>query len=317
MSELFSPYPLLGSKHFQMLGYVADKPEFGYVENFEEFPLQLDVSGDGIVSFNGKLSDPRCSWYPDTHNLRLFRNYRIASAYCLFGEGGIAPTDAVIGLALRWISSKSDERGIIPFGEITRADAGTSYCVDYTFERGKLKGSLKLQTVLYLKDPKTPRASEAHFAQQPGTILGVLDQTEIYIDGNGSIFPIVVIDAPGKPLWHVYYNETADALQDKFESENVEIRLNKAHPNYDALKIENALIESPLFLEVISSALMVIVEAAKDSLGEDWDNVLSGTGFESGSIAEAIYYFVTRLRWDVSSPTKLSASIKEFFERSN
>ena len=62
---------------------------------------------------------------------------------------------------------------------------------------------------------------------------------------------------------------------------------------------------------------MVIVEAAKDSLGEDWDNVLSGTGFESGSIAEAIYYFVTRLRWDVSSPTKLSASIKEFFERSN
>ena len=115
----------------------------------------------------------------------------------------------------------------------------------------------------------------------------------------------------------MYYNETADAMQDKFESENVEIRLNKAHPNYDALKIETSMVESPLFLEVISSALMVIVESAKESLGEDWDTVLSGTGFESGSIAEAIYYFVTRLQWDISSPAKLLASIKEFFEKSN
>ena len=315
MSELFSPYPLLSSKHFQLLGYVADKPSFGYVENFEEFPLTLEVSNDGVTAFSGKINEPRCSWYPDTHNLKIFRSFRITSAYCLFGDGGIAPSDAVIGIALRWISSKSDERGIVPFGEITRVDAGSTYTVDYTFDRGRLKGSLKLQTILYLKDPKTPRASEAYFAQQPGTILGVLDQSEIYIDGNGSVFPVVVIDEPGKPLWDVYYNDTVDALQDKFESENVAIRLNKAHPNYDVLKIENSLIESPLFLEVLSSALMVIVEAVKDSLGEDWDNVLAGTGFESGSIAEAIYYFTTRLQWDVSSPTKLSVSIREFFEK--
>lgn len=317
MNDSFSPYPLLETKHYAALGYVAERPEFSYIENFEAYPLQVEVSSEGISSVNGKLKDPRCSWYPETHNLKVQRNYRIASAYCLFGEGGIAPSDSIIGIALQWISSRSDERGIIPFGEITRLDAGTAYQAECNFERGKLKGSLKLQTVLYLKDPKTPKASEMYFAQQAGTILGILDQTEIYIDGNGSIFPIVVIEAPGKPLWHVYYNETADAMQDKFESENVEIRLNKAHPNYDALKIETSMVESPLFLEVISSALMVIVESAKESLGEDWDTVLSGTGFESGSIAEAIYYFVTRLQWDISSPAKLSASIKEFFEKNN
>ncbi len=317
MNESFSSYPVLENKHYTALGYAADKPEFSYSEHFEEYPLTFEINNENVSGYTGKLNDPRCSWYPETHNLRVLRSYRIASAYCLFGEGGIAPSDAVIGLALRWISSKSDERGIIPFGEITRSDAGTVYNVDFSFDPGKLKGSLKLQTILYLKDPRIPKASERYFAQQSGTVLGTLDQAEIYIDGNGSVFPIVIIDAPGKPLWNVYYNETADAMQDKFESENIEIQLNKAHPFYDALRIESSMVESPLFLEVISSALMVVVESAKDSLGEEWDNVLSGSGFAPGSIAEAIYYFITKLQWDVSSPSKLSASIKEFFEKHN
>lgn len=315
MNESFSPYPLLGSSHLQKIGYVADKAEFSYTEQFEDFPLQLELSSESAMSCTGKLSDPRCSWYPETHNLKFQKSCRITSAYCLFGEGGVAPSDAVIGLALRWISSKSDERGIIPFGEITRLDSSSVFMAEGQFDRGKLKGSLKFQTVLYLKDSGRPKVSEMYFAQQPGTVLGVLDQAEFYIDGNGSIFPIVVIDAPGKPLWHVYYNDTVDAMQDQFSSENVEIRLNKAHPSYDALKIDTSMTESTLFVEVIASALMVIVESAKESLGEEWDTMLSGTGFESGSIAEAIYYFVSRLRWDINSPASLSASIREFFER--
>lgn len=315
MNESFSSYPVLNSTHYAGLGYVADRVEFSYTENFEEFPLKIDVSSESYTGCSGKLQDSRCSWYPETHDLKLVKNCRITSAYCLFGEGGIAPADAVLGIALRWISSKSDERGIIPFGDITRTDSAAAYRCECRFDKGKLRGSLKLQTVLYLKDTGMPRPSEMYFAQQSGTVLGILDQSEFFIDGNGSIFPIVVIDAPGKGLWHVYYNETADPMQDGFDSENVEIRLNKAHPCYDALKIETSMTESPLFLEVISSALMVVVESAKESLGEEWDSVLTGNGFEHGSIAEAINYFITRLQWDVSSPAKLAISIKEFFEK--
>lgn len=317
MNESFNPHPLLGASHYSAIGYASDLPEFSYNEDFEEFPLQLETSGENTVSYNGKIRDLRCSWSPETHNLKLTESCRITSAYCLFGEGGVVATDAVIGIALRWISSKSDERGIIPFGDVTRLCVGSEYHMEHTFEPGTLKGSLKLQTILYLKDPKKPKPSELYFAQQVGTVLGILDEREIYIDGNGSLFPIAVVDAPGKPLWHVYYNEAADALQDRFESENVEIRLNKAHPAYAALKIETSMADSPFFLEVISSALLVIVESAKESLGEDWDTVISGTGFESGSIAEAVYHFVTRLQWDISNPARLSESIQEFFEKIN
>ena len=314
MSDAFSSYPVLTNDLLSSIGYIAEKPIFGYTERFEEYSLSFDLTSENPFSYTGKINDPRCSWYPVTHDLKIAKTCRLTSAYCLFGEGGIAPYDATLGLALQWISTDSDERGIIPFATITRADSASSYDVEHTFPAGKLKGSLKLQTILYLKNAGIPKPSEQYFAQQSGTILGILDQIEAFLDGNGSIFPIVLINAPGKALWSVYYNDAADPLQDRFTSENVEIRLNKAHPSFDSLKIENSLIESPLFLEVLSSALMVIVESAKENLGEDWDNVLDGTDFEPGSIAEAICYFVRTLQWDVSNPARLSASIRDFFE---
>lgn len=317
MSESFSSYPMLNSDHYSEIGYVTEMPGFRYTESFEEYPLRLDISGGNTVNFSGKLTDPRCAWYPSTHDLILSKLCRITSAYGLFGTNGIAPASAVLGLAIRWISSKSDERGVIPFGEIVQTDSVATYSVEHRFNKGILKGSLKLQTILYLKDSGTPAASEMYFALQPGTILGTLDQSEVFIDGNGSVFPISLVNSPGTALWSVYFDETADPLQDLFNSDYVEIRLNKTHPSFDALKIETSMTESPLFLEVISSAMFVIVEAVKESLGEDWINVLNGIGYDPGSIAEAINFFVTQLQWDVSTPTKLANSIKKFFEAKN
>ena len=45
MSESFSPYPLLGNEHYMTIGYASDCPSFSYMENFEEFPLQLESTG--------------------------------------------------------------------------------------------------------------------------------------------------------------------------------------------------------------------------------------------------------------------------------
>lgn len=315
MAEQVLSYPVLTDSKYSSVGYVCEVPEFSYTENYEEYPLQIDVISDSIQSYRGKLRDPRCAWYPDTHNLKMMKKCRLASAYTLFGAGGIASRNAIIGLALNWISTKSDERGIIPFGELKRTDSSKEFIVEAVFDRGKLRGSLLVQTVLYLKDPGKPDPDEMYFAQQSGTILGTIDQSEIYIDGNGSVFPISTVNEPGKPLWWVWYNEFADPMSDSFDYENVDIRINQAHPSYEALQIDNSLTESPLFLEVISAALVVIVESTRENLGQDWDRMLSGEGYETGSIAEAINYFYTRLGWDFGNASKLAISIKEFFEK--
>jgi energy-coupling factor transporter ATP-binding protein EcfA2 len=147
------------------------------------------------------------------------------------------------------------------------------------------------------------------------SICGLLDFDggEIFVDGNGSVFPIGVVNCPGKPLWWVYY-DSIDPLVDPFDEDHVEIKFNSAHPNYEALKIEGSLKESPLFLEVISAALMIIVESVKESASTEWDNILNGNGFERGSIAEAVYYFISKLQWDPASPVSLASSIHTFFD---
>lgn len=314
MSEELIFYPMLEERHLAALGYTTEAPQFFYSEDYEAFPLLLENPHETSRSFSAKIRDARCTWYPETHDLLLHKQCKMVSAYAVFGMDGIAASTATLGVALRWISSKSDERGVIPFGSFTRADSASEFELNYRFEKGKLKGSLKLQTVVYLKDPGHIQKDEVFFAQQPGTILGVLDQSEIYIDGNGSIFPIVSVNAPGKALWTVFFNDTCDPMHDAFDEENVEIRLNRAHSSYESLKIEGSLSESPLFLEVLSSALFVIVSAAKDCLGEEWENVMARDDLEPGSIAAAISHFVRKLHWDVSSTTKLAESIKVFFE---
>lgn len=314
MIDGFSSYPVLDSAMVYSLGYVSDQVEFSYSDDYEEFPLKAESDDSFGLNIKVKVDDPRCTWDPETHNLKMYKKCRFTSAYSLFGTGGVCAVSATVGVALRWISTQSDERGVIPFGELTKNDSSSEFEVSAVFDKGRLKGSLKLQTILYLKDAGTPDQTELYFAQQPGAVLGVLDTYEAYVDGSGSVFPIAVVNEVGKPLWSVYYNDSCDAMQDRFSEENVEIRLNQAHPNYSALKIESSMVESPLFIEVLASALMVIVESAKQSIDDEWDNVLSGEDFEKGSIAEAVHYFVSKLGWDISSPSRLSMSIREFFE---
>lgn len=315
MSEIFNLYPTLDETRHSALSYQVESPEFSYIEDYEHHPLQMEEKNEMPFSFTAQLRDPRCVWYPDSHNLIVKRSCSLQNPENLFGPEGLVARNAVIGIAVNWISTKSEQRGVIPFGEITASSTACSFSFEKRFEKSLLKGSLQLQTILYLKKSGKPRSDEQLLANNTGTVLGILDSCEIFIDGSGSVFPILTVHIPGKPLWWVVYDEAADPLQDAFDEENVEILLNTAHPHYNSLKIGESLKDSPLFLEVISSALMIIINTAKESLGSDWDNVLSGHGFAHGSIAEAIYYFVSKLQWDISGPIALSNSIREFFDK--
>ena len=314
MSTSFNMYPTLTPELFEKLGYAPGELVLLYKEGYEHFPLNLENKNGDDFGFCAELRDPRCEWYPEKYNLLLRKTITVTDGSALFGAQGIVPSSAAIGIAVRWISTKSEHRGIVPCGELVADTANVTFHYEQSFDRNTIKGSVILETILYLKSTGTVAENEQHLAQQTGTILGVLDSCEIFIDGNGSIFPVATVNDSSKPLWWVYYDEACDPLQDPFEEEYVEIRLNRAHPAFELLKIDGSLKDSPLFLEVISSALLVIVDSVKETLGEDWFLVLSGNGFANGSIAEAIHYFVVKLQWDTSSTTKLAQSIKKFFD---
>ena len=69
-----------------------------------------------------------------------------------------------------------------------------------------------------------------------------------------------------------------------------------------------------LLKEIIASALVLIITKLKGQ--EDyWDATISGNNLETGSVSEAIYYFVNTLEWDVSTPETISLSIRKFFDQ--
>jgi len=64
----------------------------------------------------------------------------------------------------------------------------------------------------------------------------------------------------------------------------------------------------------MASALGVIITKLKEQENY-WDVTTIGEDLQSGSVSEAINYFINTLEWDVSGPESLSLSIRKFFDQ--
>lgn len=314
MSEILNLYPTLDESGVNKAGISIQQTELSYRDDNDYYPINIEVENGDDKKYIAVLKDERCVWYPETHNLIVHKAGTITHPDTLFGSNGIVAHDSVIGVAAIWSSKKSDLHGTIQYGEFSLTSKPYSFDRNYTFERSILRGSLKYKLVLYLKKSGNPYPEEMHLANQTGTVLGVLEECELYVDGSGSIFPISTVNEEGKPLWWVNFDNTADPFTDLFEAEHVEICLNRAHPCFADLSIEESLKKSPLFLEVISSALYIIVMSVKELADTDWNDIISGNQLEPGTIAEATYYFISKLGWDVSDPAALAKSIHKYFD---
>lgn len=314
MSEILNLYPILDESGVNKAGISIQQTELSYRDDNDYYPINIEVESGDEKKYIAVLKDERCEWYPETHNLIVHKAGTITHPDTLFGANGIVAHDSVIGVAAIWSSKKSDLHGTIQYGEFSLTSKPYSFDRNYTFERSILRGSLKYKLVLYLKKNGNPYPEEMHLANQTGTVLGVLEECELYVDGSGSIFPISTVNEEGKPLWWVNFDNTADPFTDLFEAEHVEICLNRAHPCFPDLSIEESLKKSPLFLEVISSALYIIVMSVKELADTDWNDIITGNKLEPGTIAEATYYFINKLGWDVSDPAVLAKSIHKYFD---
>lgn len=314
MSEILNLYPTLDEAAVKKAGIEIKTTELSYRDDNEYFPVNIEIENGDEKKYVAVLKDERCEWHPETHNLIVHKSGSVLHPDTLFGANGIVPHDSVIGVAAIWSSKKSDLHGTILYGEFSLTSKPYVFDRNYTFERNILRGSLRYKLVLYLKCSGNPYPEEMHLANQTGTVLGVLEEAELYVDGSGSVFPIVTVNEEGKPLWWVNFDNTADPFVDLFEAEHVEICLNRAHPCFRDLSIEESLKKSPLFLEVISSALYIIVMSVKELADAEWNDIIAGNELEPGTIAEAIFYFINKLGWDVSDPASLAKSIHNYFD---
>lgn len=310
MSTNISLFPMLNEELLEKVQFVLSLYDFYYIRDEREYPLIAEAMEESSILH--KLVDREGIWTPDEYNLCLRRTYYLKSCQDLFGENGIACSNAILGIALVWTSADSKQRGVIQVGEIKKMSKDIIFHLDYEFLTSQLRGSVEFTTILYIKNVGTPSCDESHLANEYGCVLGEIDKFIIKVDGTGSMFPIYEVNEIGEPLWNIKC-DWDDPTYEQF-SECVSININTAHKNYKYLDKTKKTFNEALIKEIIANALCIIITKLKEQENY-WNVTINGEDLQSGSVSEAVYYFVSTLEWDIETPEKMSLSIRKYFDQ--
>lgn len=309
MSIKLTLFPYLTEEMKDKIRFQVSEYEFSYNRKGEEYKLDIEaVEGSNTIV---NLTDIKGFWNMDEYGLNIKRSYSIQSYSCLYGANGIASSNAEIGLALMWTSQTSKQRGMIPIGSLPNNDnCSINLNMVYSFPVAELRGYLELTTIIYIKRAGNQRRGEEHLANTEGYVLGELDKIAVTLDGIGSEFPICEVDEPNNPLWYIdcdWEDPTYEPLSESFC-----IKINKGHTEYKYLDRESKKFNNQLLNEIVSNAITLLILKLKDE--PYWNQIVEGENLIEGSLAEAVYYFISTFGWDVSSPEKLSLSIRSYLE---
>lgn len=310
MSVTIIPFPSLNNNLLKRIGFCAEEYKAYYMHNGIRCDLKVESEDENNRTYSSiKLSDDNCQWHPETHKFSLERKFNIRNPKFLFGENGLASEKSSLGIAVRWFSKDSNQRGVVDCGNFDYGSIIPEFNLCLHIEKGQLRGVVFLETIIYLKFNASP--NDKFYARKEGTVLGTIDESRLSIDGTGSIFPVVEVDEPGKPLWYLRFN-WMDPLEDSFSEENVLLCINKSNPRYELLKMDEGLKSSPYLTEIIACAMQTIVTKVMEA--ESWEEIFQGKNLVPGSIGQAVNYFISTFNWDVSSPERLALTIRKDLE---
>ena len=314
MAIVLEAFPKLSREILVKIGCSSGIYKFFYRYQGENRELQVNTA-DTSTSRAAvlQLTDPACHWHPETSNLIANLYLSINVPAFLFGETGLAAKNGgELGIAVLWMLPEANQRGSTVVGSINSKSPGPfELSGEVCFQAQTLRGTLILKTVLFLKNRGIPTGSEIYQADKVGTIVGVLDETRVIIDGNGSMFPIHEVSSPNEPLWWVRC-DWEDPLEDSFTEDNFCIYLNKAHKDYASLNVNEGLKNSPLLFEIICSSLQTLLTKV---LNDDSarDATIQGAGIQQGSISSMVNYFLHTfsVSYDRNSPEALAVEIRK------
>lgn len=298
---------LYDEKLHKVLG-VEVKIDFFYKDDDDLKNVLNQISHDECKMF---LENDDDSWDYVDKGFGFDIDIALENPSSLFGPLGLVTEDAELGIALQWVSKQSYQRDIIPVTSITHKKKGKEHIsINYYFSNKQLFGEVELSIILYLKKASVNSANGE--AKLPGLVLGTLEYWSVILDGNGSIFPIVIIDEPQKPLWFVEFNYT-DPLVEPFDKEYIKIYLNKAHIAFSSVDKPKNFVDQSLYIEFLAGAIQLILQNLMDC--QDWQDIKDGRNCEESSIGQVMHYFKTTFNWNLDCPEKTAISLREDLER--
>ncbi|EAE3409281.1 TPA: hypothetical protein PNM84_001333 [Listeria monocytogenes] len=288
------------------VGIYISAPEFKYMYEKNEKEILLNESFDGILTINEYDS----MWSPNENNLEMSQLFRFENPSALFGESGVTMSNNKIGLAVHLHSKTSNFQKTLNVGTILNTEEPIEIRFYHHFPPASLRGDIQLDFFLYLKE----NVENFHqHASKVGMILseGDIENIEIITDGDGSAFPMSEFEDKSGPLWRLEKN-WVEANLDTFDSSNVNLSLNTAHPLFRQIKDGKTAVSRALMGDIMIQAMSLIIQEVilieKNSI-EDTTDALPE------SILMAVQYWVSSFEIDLSSLFSITNSIRLHWDR--
>lgn len=300
MQGKLSLFKKLDEDLYEKAEFIVSNPLFSY-ENYDKEKIYIEDNEDESNTYN--INELASSWSPDQHNLNIQQEFKIKKPIYLFGEEGITSKHNVIGFAIHYYSKTSNFQKTREIGQITFEDKEIEFVFNQEFSSSTLRGAVHFDFIIYLKESNKKEPFQTD-------IIGMtlsnepIDTYIVLVDGDGSEFPIEEINEKGQALWKLSMNWT-DIYTDPFDSSNVRLLLNKAHPLYNFLYNEKHRVNQYLLNEILITAMSMIVQKIvlidKEEITEDAQD-------SSGSIAQVVWYWITTFNLNLDSLETISDS---------
>ena len=268
--------------------------------------IDIDVDSNKDLS----LGDIAPQWSASMHNLNLKLDLEIDKPWKFFDESGVTSKSNKIGIAALVYSRSSNMQETLRISSFGYQKEKFKCTLDKDFEVGSIRGQVNIEIFFYLDEVNETLPYQA---DKVGMILsnGSIYEIELYIDGDGSEFPITEIEESGGPLW-LLDMKWVDASEDVFDINNITLKFNKKHRLYESVveKPSNRILNNGYQNEIVVQAMIAVISQVilvekKDISEESVQN----------SILKIVTYWIETFDIDTTSISTISNTLRTAIDK--
>lgn len=293
------------------------------VEMLEEAKMRIDFpvisyQTDTGDEFNYKheneervilMNEVDAMWTPTHQNLRISQSIYLDNPKILFGNTGVTALGNTIGFSAHIYSQSSGFQKTVSFGSLESSDNNKVITFQHEFAPGTLRGIVEIDFFMYVKDLKVKQLFQAPMIGMKLNACSLGDIT-LFIDGDGSVFPISEFEDPKGPLWLLEKNWIEPQI-DTFDITNVNLILNTAHPLFNQLKEGKTKVYKRFMGEIITQSMAMIIHEVLFVENIDEEQFKDA---EPNSIIAAVDYWIKTFEIETSSMFAVSNSLRKYWE---
>lgn len=304
MNKNFFFYPTLDADQISEIEPKIDM-YYSYFLDGMEVPIPFVDEQGKFISF-----DSQSNFDAEENDLNCVISISMKNIDKLYGPEGIAPSNGFLSIALECFSQKAKYRKVIQSNKLLNP---TSKAFSHKFELKIPKdigaSEIKFSILVFLDKPaKKMDASENFLNNAQGVVLGSLFNFSLYLEGEGSLFPVYTISSKDKKLWSVEINYEDPAV-DQLE-ESVKLKINSGHKDYALLNPNDKKYCDRLINEIMASALTILITQLRE---EGFLEHLDGNCVD-GSILQFVTYMKDVLNIDFTNIINISSSLREYLD---